>query len=447
METEKEAIPLESTLEDVGPCRKKMSITVPGTHVTDEINKQYEDIIQSYQFKGFRKGKVPRRLVEKQLGDHVMVEVKQTLVIDSFEQVLEQQELSPIGEPDIDMEGLEVKDGEELAFDVTFEIRPTFELPDVSKIEVEREVQEVTDEDIDGALERLARNRGEYKECADPGEIRADDMVQGDTALIQNDETILHHEEFRFIPGEKRVYGLVVEDLPEKIAGAEFGKTVEIEIDIPAYLAGAGGRLVEGKALIRITPESVQRLETPPIDDELAKGLDFDSLDELKADIRKQGEGEAERAADRDVEEKILDAMVEATPFDIPENFVEQQLDHTLEQERVRMQMSGMDNLEIEEKIDLARNKHRDELVSSMRKAFILESAAKAEKIFVTEEMILETMRVLAAQRGKSLEELQAEFAESGQVRHLRTELRERMTRESLRKKAKVSDKKPKGKD
>lgn len=444
MSEPEETATLNADIQDIGPCKKRVSITIPGERVTEEIDKQYADIIQNYHFKGFRKGKAPRRLVEKQLGDSILGEVRQNLVQESFEKALEDHELSPLGEPDLgDENELEVEAGKPLSFSITFEVRPTFDLPDIKGLEAERVVEPVTDEMVDESLERLARQRGTYAACDDFGSIRPDDLVKAETALLQNDETVLHHDDFSVVPGEKRLYGFRVDELPERLENAKLGKAIEFEIEVPEYLAGGRSHLTEGAATIRLTPRAVERLQLPAIDDEFAKSLDFDSLDDLREDIRKQTALEQERAADRRVEETLLDGLVEATPFDVPEGIVDQQLEYSIERERIRMQIEGVPNLEIEEKLDLSRGKQRDDIILGMKKAFLLEKVAKQEKIFVTEEMIHATVQVMAQQQGRDPQELLNELAERRQLADLRTELRERITRETLRKKAKVSDNKP----
>ncbi len=441
MSEPEETATLDAAIEDIGPCKKRVSITIPGDRVSEEIEKQYADIIQNYNFKGFRKGKVPRRLVEKQLGDSILGEVRQNLMQDSFEKALEEHELTPLGEPDLgDENELEVEAGKPLSFSIEFEVRPTFDLPDIKKLKAERVVEPVTDAMVDESLERLAKQRGTYAPCEDFGSIRPDDLVKAETALLQNDETVLHHDDFSVVPGEKRLYGFRVDDLADRLADAELGKSVEFEIEVPEYLAGGRSHLTEGAATIRLTPRSVERMEVPAIDDEFAKTLDFDSLDDLREDIRKHGALEQERAADRKVEESLLDSLVEATPFDVPEGIVDQQLEYSVERERIRMQIEGVPNLEIEEKLDLSRGKQRDDIVLGMKKAFLLEKVAKQEKIFVTEEMVYATVQAMAQQQGRDPQELLNELAERRQLADLRTELRERITRETLRKKAEVSD-------
>lgn len=441
MSEPEETATLDAAIEDIGPCKKRVSITIPGDRVSEEIEKQYADIIQNYNFKGFRKGKVPRRLVEKQLGDSILGEVRQNLMQDSFEKALEEHELTPLGEPDLgDENELEVEAGKPLSFSIEFEVRPTFDLPDIKKLKAERVVEPVTDAMVDESLERLAKQRGTYAPCEDFGSIRPDDLVKAETALLQNDETVLHHDDFSVVPGEKRLYGFRVDDLADRLADAKLGKSVEFEIEVPEYLAGGRSHLTEGAATIRLTPRSVERMEVPAIDDEFAKTLDFDSLDDLREDIRKHGALEQERAADRKVEESLLDSLVEATPFDVPEGIVDQQLEYSVERERIRMQIEGVPNLEIEEKLDLSRGKQRDDIVLGMKKAFLLEKVAKQEKIFVTEEMVYATVQAMAQQQGRDPQELLNELAERRQLADLRTELRERITRETLRKKAEVSD-------
>jgi len=428
---------LDATIEEIGPCKKRLSIQVSAERVTEEIDKQFEEVIRTYQFKGFRRGKAPRLLVERQLGEPIRAEVMQNLVLDTFQEALDEHGLELLGEPHTDFDGA-IERGKPFEFRVTFEVRPEFEVPDLSEVEVEREVAPVTDEAIDGALERLARSRATYED-ADDDELRPEDLVLARVRLGQKGETVLQKDEYSFVPGEKRIFGLAVDDLPERIESASKGDELEFEIEIPQYLAGK--RLAAGPAELTVEPFRVQRMRMPAIDDELARAFDFDDLDALREDIRKDLQQEAAREADREVENRILDALLERVSFEIPESVLERELDATLERQRIRLQLEGKPMLEIEESLDLARGRQRDEVVAMLRKGFLLDSIARAQRIYVTEEMVEATMQVLAGQEGRPIEEVRRYFEEGDRLRRLRTELRERLTREALRKRAKITDK------
>jgi trigger factor len=437
---EQEAVKHEAQVEDVGPCKKQVRITIPSERVREEIDKQYTEIIQNTQFPGFRKGRVPRKLVEKRFGDQILQDVKQTLVSETFEKTLEDHALDPIGDPEIEYESIEIRPEENLVFDVTVEVKPIFDLPDYKGMEIERAVADVSDSDVDEALERFAKSRATYAPST-AKQIRADDLLVADTALIQGDETIFEQENDQFIPEHKQLYGIPVEDLPARMKGAKIDEPTEIPTEIPE--GAARGKVRPGEALLRVVPREIKRMKVPKVDAKLAESLDFDSLDELRDNVRKQLVQDAEREADRAVEDRILEKLLEAASFDLPEGIVERELEHVLERERIRLQLDGTsDETELDRKLEESRPRLQEGIRTRLKKAFLLEKVAAKEKVFVTEEMVEAAIAGIAARQGKTPDQIREWFEGRGQLGELRAELRERMTREALRKAAKMTDKK-----
>jgi len=436
---ENETTTHEARVEEVGPCKKQLRITIPPERIQEEIDKQYTDIIQNTQFPGFRKGRVPRKLVEKRFGEQILVEVKNTLVTDTFEKTLEEHALDPIGEPEIEYEAITLVPGESLSFEVLVEVKPTIELPEYRGIEVEREVAEIPDSDVDEALERFAKSRATY-EPSRAKQIKPDDLVIADTSLVQGDAVTAHQENDHFVPEQGRVFGIPVPELADHLKGAKLGESTEIAVDVQGR--AARGAIRAGAATLRITPHEIKRLKVPKVDEKLAQSLDFDSVDELREDVRKQLRHEAEREADRKVEDRILDRLLEMTSFDLPEGIVGQELEHSLERERLRLLLDGVEEAEADKRIEAMRTEAQEWVRARLKKAFLLEKIAAAEKIFVTEETIRATVAAMAARQGKSPDELYDWFESQGRIGALRTEIRERATREALRKAAKIADKK-----
>ena len=152
------------TVEDAGPCKKKVSFEIE----PDEIKKEYEnnlkELISHAHIKGFRKGKAPRGMLERKYKNDLIQEVRVTVVQDAFKYAMEKQDLKPIADPEVDIEAIELKFDEALKFDLTVEVEPTFELQEYKNIEVDVEVDPVNDETIDKTLEQTKKHHGSLKE-------------------------------------------------------------------------------------------------------------------------------------------------------------------------------------------------------------------------------------------------------------------------------------------
>ncbi len=143
-------------IEEVGPCKKLLKIEIPKEAIEGEWQKQLGEVSRMAKLPGFRKGKAPRKLLEKNYGDKIMDDVKRAVVSDSYQQAIENNKLSPVGDPDISDIDLEL--GKPLKFEVTLEVLPTFELGEYKGMQLKSKSVSVTDEDIDKALETITSN-------------------------------------------------------------------------------------------------------------------------------------------------------------------------------------------------------------------------------------------------------------------------------------------------
>ncbi|MFH1881925.1 MAG: trigger factor family protein, partial [Planctomycetota bacterium] len=148
------------TIEEAGPCKKKVSIEIPEEVIKNATDEQYNTLRKEALVPGFRKGRAPRRLLEKRFGKDTTEQIKLKLLADASESAVKDNELQPIGELDVDFENIEMPAEGPLKFDFEVEVRPDFDLPQLEGIPVTRTKLEVTDEQIDREIERLQRWSG-----------------------------------------------------------------------------------------------------------------------------------------------------------------------------------------------------------------------------------------------------------------------------------------------
>ena len=170
------------TIEEAGPCKKKVSIEIPEEAIKMATDKQYENLRKDALVPGFRKGRAPRRLLEKRFGKETTEQVKLTLLAEASESALKDNELDTLGEPDIDFEKIEMPAEGPLKFDFEIEVRPEFKLPELEGIPVTKTKLEVTDEQIDREVEQLQRLAGIWTP-RDEGQVELDDQIIADVIL------------------------------------------------------------------------------------------------------------------------------------------------------------------------------------------------------------------------------------------------------------------------
>jgi trigger factor len=428
---------MEAVVEEIGPCRKLLKITVPVEHVSREVDKTFRQIIQSSNFPGFRRGHVPRSFLERKYGDRIYQDIKRDLIVSSFEEAVSKNEIKPLGDPEIDIEKVPFDPSGPLYFEITVEVRPDFDVPPYKGLSTIKEPVSVVEQEVDAAMQSLARSRASL-EPLEPADATPTDVVIADVEVVRGETKLGANENVQFIPSEEKVLGLQVPGMGPHFQGAAALEPKTFEVDLPKSVEIGGER--GGKATIRIAPREVKRLKVPTVDDRWAKEMDFDSLDQLRDHVKQQVQQSKERDSWRAVEERILDQLLEKTRFDVPKSIVEKEMERAFHRARVQMQMDGLAEDEILQRLEAQRDRREEEMERAFKKAFILEKIAEAEHIFVTEEKVTEALSSIAQSYGKWPHEVRTYFEENNLLPQLRSEIRERLTREFLRNEAKIEE-------
>jgi len=240
--------------------------------------------------------------------------------------------------------------------------------------------------------------------------------------------TELGRREAAIVPvAEDRLLGWKAPGLKEKLLSRAAGDVVEVEMPFPKTDES------EGDATARLEVRDVKAVEIPQPTEEWAKELDFDSLSELRDNLRAQIRVRAEIDAERAVEEAILDQILNETPFDVPESLARNQIEQSASRLQVQLQMDGRPEEEIHRIVADYRDRSLEDMVRAMKKGFVLDHLATLEKIFVTEDEVNEQIEAMARQAKKWPHEVRAELEEQGLLPEVRSEIRERKARATLR--------------
>ena len=452
----------KAELEVLEGCKRRIKASVAVEKVREELEKNYRDLAKTIQLPGFRKGRVPRQLLESRYGEEVEKEVKESMLQQSFGEVTEEQELDVFTSPKFDDVEFGVEAG--LSFTVDFEIRPVFDLPEYKGVSVALEAAEEQDDDkhIDEEIEQLRKRLGSFEEgeMTSPG---VEDFLTGSYRLLVEGEEVKEVEKAFFKPSTETVDEFFVEGLSDKVTEWAGGFDAEaigrgdakppvlgLEIKIPAQYAD---EVLRGKdARLEFSLAEVHRQKLPELDDEFAKLTGSESLDDLKSKIREQLNDRRSNERNRLAEEKILDVLAEATEIEVPEGLVEVQLRQRRSQREQELIEKGVSSEDI--KATLAKEgatedsksdgdgdaKDEAEIRSAAKKWFILEGVAEKEKIFVTEKVVKQRVAEMAMAYGMDPHTLQQQLVESGRMVELRQTLKHEKVREYLRKKADVDD-------
>ena len=373
---------MQVTVEDLSPIKKKLGIALPPEEVQAKIDAAYRGLSQRARIKGFRPGKVPRKVLEQYYGGRVESEVIDELIQHSFVHALEERQLRAVARPEIVAE--EVRPSEGLRYSATIEIKPDVRVTDYRDLEVERVVEPVADEAIDAQLERARQSFAQMVTITDRDEVARGDLVAiAYTGVVGGRALTGAGPQSRIIEVGGGTFPPLFE---ERLVGMKRGESTHIAIDYPAnhHSADVAGKTVT----FRVEVKDIGRKELPELDDEFAKDHgECGSLAELRDKIRQGLANAAERDADERMRAALVKQVVERNPFDVPEGLTAQRFEAMAREVGVFDAQAAEDS-ELATKLDALRAELRVRARASVHSALVLERIAAKENLAASEAEI-----------------------------------------------------------
>ncbi len=312
---------MKTSAEEIGKNRVKLTVEIPTDEVEKALGKTYKRLAQEIKVPGFRPGKAPRSVIDQRLGrDYVRSEALREVLPDFYADAIRESDLDVVAPPEIDVKTFE--DGTDLTFEATVETRPTPELKDYSGLAASKPRVEVKDTDVDDQIERLRTRFATLEPTERP--LQKEDFASIDLTTYRHDETIdeLTAKDLLIEVGAE----MVVPELDAELEGKRKGDILKITATLPERFGERSGWQVGMQVLVKDT----KMRKLPALDDELAKTVsEFDTLDELKADLRARLEEMQEGQATNSLRESVLESFVNnAIDVDLPQGMVEVEVDH-----------------------------------------------------------------------------------------------------------------------
>ncbi|MBT3355350.1 MAG: trigger factor [Candidatus Scalindua sp.] len=422
-------------IEEVGPCKKLLKFEIPKETIDDEWQKQLKEVARMAKVPGFRKGKAPRKLLEKNYGDKIMDDVKRAVVSGSYQQAIEENKLSPIGDPDIGNFDLEL--GKPLKFEITLEVLPTFELGDYKGMKLQRKPVSVTDEDIDKALETISKQKAQLT-IVKTGKVKVEDFIICDCEVGINDEVVWSDQELEVMVSGSHVADINVPDLKDRLVGAKSGDKVSVDVELGDSFSVEQHRNKSAKMEISI--KEIKRPKSPKIDDELAKQVGYDTLGELKEFMSKRLEMEKKRMAEGEMQEQISSKLIEMADFEMPEDMIKHHTNERLHKYQLDLVNKGTPQEEIEKHTEDMKSASEEAVVRDFKMSLVLEHIAEKERIFVTEDDVNRRISEMAGMYGLDAAGMKKQLEKMNSMSNLRHQLRESKTLNLLMKEANIEE-------
>jgi trigger factor len=418
-------------IKEIGPCKRLLKVEIPKEKIDDEWQEQLNELCRMADLPGFRKGKAPRRLIEKKFGERLMEDVKQKLVSKTYEEAVEKNKLSPVGEPEISDINMEL--GKPLSFEVTMEVLPTFEIGEYKGMQLKRKSASITDKDIKAALKTISRQKTQLTIVKD-GKVEDDDYIICDCKVKAGTKIIFKDEDLDVMVSGSTVADISVPDLKSNLLGTKSGGKCSIDVTLEDNFSVEQYRNKPAK--LEITVKEIKRPVNHEIDDEMAKQMGYDSLAELSEFVSKKLEADKKRMVDNDMREQVYKNLLEMANFDLPKDVIESQTNKRLRSYQIELLNKGTPLEEIEKDIGNLKNASEESVIRDFRLSLILERIAEKEKLFVTEAEINQRINTLANIYGIEPSKMRSQLEKIGSIPNLRYQMKESKTIDFLIKEA-----------
>ena len=409
---------MKTNVEKLSDTRVKLNVSVPFDELGQEIDQAYKAISQQVNIPGFRRGKAPRQLIDARFGrGPILEQVVNDMLPTRYEQALAENDLNPLGQPEIEV--TKIEDNDVVEFTAEIDVRPEIEVPDFSKIEVTVPELKVDDEAVDAELDSLRERFGELKDTK--RKMKTDDFAVIDL------EASIDGEKLDDASAEGLTYRVGADDLMKgldtALRGMKTGEDNEFETEIQ-YGENKGK-----KATVKVHVQQTKERKLPDLDDEFVQmASEFDTVDELRESTREQVEENAKAKQAADIRDEVLKAALAQVEFALPESIVDEQVHNQLHQ--LLGQMAHDENalaqlLEAQgttrEEFDKESRKQAEE---SVRTQLFLDAVAEEEQPEVSQQELTDHILFTAQSYGMDPNQFIMQLQQSGQIANLFADVR-----------------------
>jgi trigger factor len=425
-EAAREKLDVQVKIESPGTCQRHITVTIAEADVERYFNNAIGEMMPKAMVPGFRAGRAPRKLVEARFRKDVSDQVKGSLLMDSMAQVTEEQDLSAISEPEIDLGAIEVPETGPMTFEFNLEVRPEFDLPHWKGLSIERPTKEFTSEDVDAQLRRLLERRGRLVPYDGAAELN--DFITANITFKHGEEVLARAEEEVLCVRKKLSFrDGMLEGFDKLMVGVTANQTREAQVTLTEAAVDEDLRGKTVTAVFEVL--EVKKLEVPELDADLLHSLGrFENEGELRDALMDELKRQSQYHQQQSARQQVTAALTAAANWDLPPDLLRRQSVRELERSVLELRRSGFSD----EEIRTHQNELRQNVLASTARAlkehFILEKLAEQENIEDQPEDYEHEIRLIAAQSGESPRRVRAQLEKRDLMDILRNQIIERKT-------------------
>ena len=430
------------TIEDIGPARVRIKIEIPRERIEARLDSDLQELRRTATVPGFRVGRAPGKLIEKRFGTEARGRLKDILVAEGLQAAVEERELKTLGDPQLDLDKIELPEDGPLTFEVETDVEPAFDLPELQGIAVTKTAATVEDKDIDDTIKAMLAREGVYEPLS-KGTAKDKDQIIGDLWLKVGGKEITRRDEMALLAGPTNMalMGVELNELCKNFVGAKGGSKVTAEVTVGDDHADEEVR--GKKATVGMDVKEIKRLKIPPLTAEWLKKAGWPSEEEFRSMVRSNLQRQAEQRADEEMRTQLRDYLLSRTTLELPEKLSAERVERGQLRQVVRLMQMGIPEQQAREVVAKRADETRNQALDETKLFFILNRIAGEFEIEVDEAEINGQIAMMAGQYGTRPEKMRQQMAQSGRLGVLENQIREQKVLDKLLSQAKISESKP----
>jgi trigger factor len=404
-------------MSETSQVKRTAEITVPVAEVRAETDRVVNELQRKVRLQGFRPGKAPLSIIRSRFKEDIRQEVVEKLIPKAFRERADKENWKVVGTPNVT--DVHFHDNEDIHFKAEFEVMPEFELGEYRGLTVPYEEPAVADADVDARIESIREGRADYVNI-DPRPIEDGDYavvslksvagIEGEP--VEQEEIVLH------VGGEQTIAAYT-----EALRGRSPGDELDVEVEYPEDYGAE--RLAGRKVTFHLTVKGLRKKELPELNDEFAQDLgDYQNMEELREEVRKTILREREAAAQSEAKNKLVDQLVDAHEFEVPDAFIDRQIQTNVESRLYELAGAGVDINKLDLKWDEIRKAQAERATREVRASLILDKIAEREAIEVLTDEIDREVAAIARRERRAIPAVRKTLEENGSLRRIALQLR-----------------------
>ena len=429
---------LQVEIASPSACERHVTVTIPSDDVERYFDDAFSEMMPTASVPGFRPGRAPRKLVEGRFRKEIADQVKGSILMDSLSQISEEHQMTAIGEPELDLDAVEVPEDGPMTFEFDIEVRPEFDLPDWKGLKIKRPVREFSDDDVQHQLEQMLARYGQLSPHTGAAEI-GDYLTANITSSADGKRLAQAAEQIvRVLPVLSLRDGQC-DDFGARMQGVQAGEERTLEFTLSD---NAPNEEFRGKS-VTLTLEvlEVKQLKLPELNEEFLSELgEFPTEEALRNAIRADLERRLQYEQRSRVRQQISSQLTESANWELPPELLKRQSARELERAVMELRRSGFSEAEIRARENQLRQNSSQETARALKEHFILERIAEEEDVSATDADFESEIMLIAAQSGESPRRVRAQIDKRGLIDVLRNQIVERKVLETVEAAAKFDD-------